>query len=252
MSGYPSQHKRRSRRGPVLVVAGDRHTLASLRQSLAALGFESISTTQTHGQGLERIQTRSFPLIVYEATTTNISVRDFVIAARRMDQESTLIALSSAPRIDDVFELLKVGTRSFLVTPFTTETLEEVIDRAVLGPPFSDAILDAADRDAALAALILNNLYRLATASRHSRDFGSVTAGVLQYRSALIESVELARMFSLGGDLVLREKIIDACIVRGQTAATRLGRTRKRLQLQRGQKVKPKSPRKEQASRRPQ
>ena len=34
---------------------------------------------------------------------------------------------------------------------------------------------------------------------------------------------------------ISREKIIDACILRAQTAATRLGRTRLRLKLQRGQ-----------------
>lgn len=209
--------------------------MASLRQSLVSLGFDSISGAQTHAQGLERIQTRTFPLIIFEAGATNIPTREFAIAARRLDEDSTLIALSGAPRIDDVFELLKVGARSFLVTPFTTETLEEVIGRAVLGPPFSDAILDAADRDAALAALILNNLYRLATAMRHHRDFASYSGHVSQYRSALLESTELAKLFSLGGDAVLREKIVEACIVRAQTAATRLGRTRKRLQLKRVQ-----------------
>lgn len=227
--------RRKLRGGPVLVVAGDRHVMSSLRQSLASLGFESISGAANHGQALDRVRTRTFPLILFEAGDTNLPTRDFVLAVRRLDEESTLIALSAAPRIDDVFELLKVGARSFLVTPFTTVTLEEVVSRAVLGPPFSDVILDASDRDAALAALVLNNLYRLATAMRHARAFSTFGGHVQAYRAALHESSELARLFSLGGDAVLREKLVEACILRAQTAATRLGRTRLRLKRQRGQ-----------------
>ena len=223
----------RLRQGPTLIVASDRHLGPQIRQSLSGLGFKSISVAISHGQALERLRDRHFPLVLFEATASNVAPKDFVIAAKNLEQDSTLIALSNEPRIDQVFELLSLGTRSFLVLPFTSDVLESVVSRAVYGPPFSDAILEAVDRDGALAALILNSLYRLATAMRHARDFSTFLSNVEAYRRALVESVELAKTFSLGGNDVLREKIVDACIIRGQTAATRLGRTRKRLQLKR-------------------
>lgn len=213
----------------VLVVCAKGGTSSQLRQALKALGFSQISATATHVQALERSKIRPFTHIVFEAKSTDMSAHDFVTALFEQDPEQIMIAISDQPRIDDVFGLLRAGARGFLVPPFTTIMLEEVLTQATEGPALSEAVLNAPDRNAAFTAVILNNLYRLSVAMRQAREFESAARDVKNFNYQLRESVELAQLFCEGGDIDLRDKIVEGCINRAKDAATRLGRLRKRL-----------------------
>ena len=174
-----------------------------------------------------------FTLVVFDALSTDMPTIDFVNQALELDENMLLIPLSGEPQVDDVFGLLRSGARGFVVLPFTVDTLEEVLVRAQDGPPLSDAVLNAPDRNAALVAVILNNLYRTSVLMRQAREFDSAKRDLEKQQYAFIESVELAGLFAEGTEEELVEAIIEACIARANTAATRLGRTRKRLRDQR-------------------
>ncbi len=218
----------------VMVISKSGQLSNQLRSTLKSIGFTKLTACSSHVAGIDRIKGRTYPLIVFEAQPTDMPTHDFVKQALELDPKSVLIAISNEPRIDDVFGLLRAGARGFVVSPFTIDALEMVIVRADEGPPMSDAILQAPDRNAALVAVVLNNLYRLTVLMRQSREFDSAKKDVGRYKCAFSESMELARMFCESGDEdVLRERVIEDCLSRANSASSRLGRTRQRLQKER-------------------
>lgn len=215
----------------VLVLHSSGTISNQLRQGLKTLGFVKISAAPSHVTALDRIKGRNFELLLFDASETDMPVVEFVQQAFELDNTSTMIAISGEPRVDDVFGLLRAGARGFLVLPFTTDMLEQVLGRAKDGPPMSEAVLNAPDRNAALVAVILNNLYRLSVLLRQSHEFASAKKEAERQSYAFAESVELAKLFCEGGDHALLEKIIDGCIDRANVGSSRLGRTRKKLKV---------------------
>ena len=217
----------------VLVVTGNGTTSNQVRQAIKTIGFSSVAAAPTHLAALDKIRSRDFPLILFDAVSTGMPTVDFVTQTMAMDPNCIMIPLSGEPQVDDVFGLLRNGARGFLALPFTVTTLEDVVMRATEGPPLSDAVLNAPDRNAALVGVVLNNLYRTSVLMRQAREFPTAAKELERQQIMLVESMDLARLFCEGGDESLLEKIIEGCINRANTAATRLGRTRQRLKKQR-------------------
>jgi DNA-binding NarL/FixJ family response regulator len=217
----------------VLVVVSNGTSSNQVRQALKTVGFSSVSASPTHMAALDKIRSRDFPLILFEATSQDIPCVDFVKQTLEMDPNSIMVPISGEPQVDDVFGLLRAGARGFLALPFTVDTLEDVVMRATEGPPLSDAVLNAPDRNAALTGVILNNLYKVSVLMRQAREFPTAARELDRQQIMLAESVDMARLFAEGGDEQLVEKIVEGCIGRANTAATRLGRTRQRLKKQR-------------------
>src|SRR5262249_17740033 len=149
---------------------------------------------------LDRLRGRQFHLIVFEAAGIGMPTADFVRQAIKIDPEIVLVACSTEPRIDDVFSLLKLGARGMVIPPFTVDVFESAIMRAAQGPPFSKAVLDTPDRNAALVGVVLNNFYRLTVRMRQARKFTSAAREVEQYRCSFHEAMELAKIFCEGGN----------------------------------------------------
>jgi len=200
---------------------------------MKSIGFTQITTAASHIQGIEKTKVRNFSHIIFDAKSSDMPTFDFVTQMLSLDEKSIMVAISDQPRIDDVFGLLKLGARGFIIPPFTAEMLESVLLQATNGPALSDAVLASPDRNAAFTSIILNNMYRLTVAMRQSKEYPTAARDVKNYSTYLRESVELAQLFCEGGESNLREKIIEGCINRAQDAATRLGRLRKKLKKER-------------------
>jgi ActR/RegA family two-component response regulator len=217
----------------VLIICGNGTTSSQLRQALKTLGFAQMSVAPSHVAAIERVKTRPFTHIIFDAKQTDMPPLEFVSQIMAIENSAIMVAISEQPRIDDVFSLLRAGARHFIVPPFNTETVEEVFTRASDAPALSEAVLNAPDRNGAFTAVILNNLYRLSVSMRQAREFQSAVRDVRNYKCQLQESLELALLFCEGNENDLREKIVEGCLSRAKDAATRLGRLRKRLSKQR-------------------
>lgn len=217
----------------VLVVTANGTTSNQVRQAIKTCGFSSVSAAPSHIAAIDKIRSRDFPLILFDAVPSGMPTVDFVVQTLEMDPNSIMIPISGEPQVDDVFGLLRNGARGFLALPFTVTTLEDVVMRATEGPPLSDAVLNAPDRNAALVGVVLNNLYRVSVLMRQAREFPSAARELERQQIMLVESMDLARLFCEGGDEALLDKIVEGCINRANTAATRLGRTRQKLKKQR-------------------
>lgn len=217
----------------ILVVCAQGSTSGQVRQALKSIGYAHVVSAPSHLQGINKTRLRNFSHVIFDAKPTDMPTFDFVQQMLELDEKCALIAISEQPKIDDVFGLLRLGAKGFVVPPFTIEVLESVVHQSTEGPPLSDAVLNSPDRNGAFTSVILNNLYRLTVAMRQAHEFPTAEREVKIYNYSLRESVELAQLFCEGGEDELREKIIEGCLNRAKDAATRLGRLRKRLKKER-------------------
>lgn len=221
------------RKMATLLVCSDTDTRHNVRQALVALGFSDVTSASSHSIGVTRVKSKKFDLILFDAKASTIPTPDFVEEARQRNKDSTLIALSSEPRIDDVFGLLRFGTHGFVVLPLSSDVLEAEIERAQSGAPLNKHILDAPDRNTAFSGMLLTQLDRIAALMRQSRKYQSAERELPDKMALLEESVYLAKLFAEGGEDTLLEYLKEEFIKRVDRPATRLGRARKRLDKQR-------------------
>ncbi len=222
--------KTRSRISTLVVAKQGGNSFLQIRTALCSMGLTHISYAQSHVNALERVHSRNYELIIFEAHGIDMPTVDFVTQAAAVDPNTVMIAISNQPKIDDIFSLLRAGARGFIVPPFSLDAFESTIMRAAEGPAFSQHVLDAEDRNAALVGVVLNNFYRLTVRMRQARNFPTAAREVERYRASFLESLEMACIFCEDGDAVtLMVRIQEECASRSEQASSRLGRMRQKL-----------------------
>lgn len=216
-------------RASILVVESDPNDRNLMRSVLKSLGIGSFTDVPNHATAIEKFQERKITHIIFDARKTNIPTKDFL--ARILEMDSSVIAIPSSndPNIDEVFDLLVMGARGYLVKPFTVETVEIGLAMATKGEPMAEAVLTAKDRNEALVAIMMGSLDKAATILRQATQFETARRDIPKAFSALKRSAELAKTFCKGGDMGLLSALEKFCLERSQGPATKLGRLRKKL-----------------------
>ena len=228
-SSLPVLTSKERQRASILVVESDPSIRNRLRQTLISLDIGHISDAPDHITALKKIEERHFSHLLFETKKSNMPLKDFLQSAMEFDNRTIAIASSYEPTVDDVFDLLIMGARSFLVKPFTTESVDEAIIWASKGEPISDSILYAKNRNEALASLVLNSLGKLTVIMRQSHTFETARRELPKRQAALRRAVEIARMFAQGGEDALLEAMVEYSLARSEEPASRLGKVRKML-----------------------
>ncbi len=256
MSGFEALYKKSKapvlsaterRKAEILIVDSDPQIRQTMRQSLMGLGFGTLSDAPDHVVALEKIEDRHFTHIIFEAKSLRISAKEFLSRALELDPQMVTLPASYEPTVDDVFDLLIQGARGFIVKPFTAESLDIGLIMATKGEPISDAVLNARNRNEALAALILSSLDKLAVLMRQAGQFETAKRELPKRALGLRRSVDLGNTFAKGGPLMLRETLIDLCIERSNGPASRLGRFRKRIDIKKKRGDRNRGPSQEEA-----
>ena len=214
----------------VLVVENDSDDASHMREALKGLGFTSISDAPNHHIALEKISSRQFTHLIFDAKKiSNYPMKDWLTKVFEIDASIIAIPASANPNIDDVFDLLVIGARGYLVKPFTFEGVDSAVIMATKGEPLSDKVLGAKDRNEALVAMMMTSVDRLATVFRQSKQFETAKRALPNAVAALARSADLAHTFAKGGEDGLIKALENFCIKQSHGPATRLGRLRKRL-----------------------
>lgn len=216
-------------RASLLVVETDPNDRNLIRTVLKSLGYGAFTDVPNHSAAIEKFQERKITHIIFDARKTNIPTKDFLAKILEMDRSVIAIPSSHDPNIDEVFDLLVMGARGYLVKPFTIDTVEIGIAMATKGEPMSDAVLNAKDRNEALVAIMMGSLDKAATTLRQATQFETAKRDIPKAFSSLRRSAELAKTFCKGGDEGLLTALEKFCLERSQGPATKLGRLRKRL-----------------------
>lgn len=200
-----------------------------MRTMLKGLGFTSIIESPNHLASLEKFEGRKFTHIIFDAKKGNYPVRDWFTQVIEFAPSIIAIPSSANPSVDDVFELLLLGARGYLVKPFTRDTLDLSVVMATKGEPIADCVKQAKDRNEALVAIMMSSLDRLATVQRQASQFETARREVPRAQAALRRAQDLALTFAKGGEDGLIRALERFCVEKSRGPATRLGRLRKRL-----------------------
>jgi DNA-binding NarL/FixJ family response regulator len=216
-----------------LVIESDNQDRDSIRKGLKTIGVNKVYVTSDHYAGLNAIQLRHFTHIIFTCNTTNMSAAEFIRQALELSPRAVAVASSSEPQADDVFDLLRLGARGFLVKPFSGDALDSAIVLATKGNPLPDAVLHAKNRNEAFAALMAAAIDKCSDLLRQSAQYNSAKIELAQSRAKAHNIVRIARMFSQGGEEKLLESIVTLFISISEGPATQLGRLRHRLKQKR-------------------
>jgi DNA-binding NarL/FixJ family response regulator len=231
-SGITMSQAERSR-SSILVVESDGNDRNNMRMALKALGYGSISDAPNHAAALEKMSQKKYTHLIFEAKRTNMPAKEFL--HKVLEGCDTIIALPSSyePNVDDVFDLLIMGAKGYLVKPFTQDTVEQALATASKGEPISEAVLNAKDRNEALVAILMGSIDKAATVLRQAQQFETARREIPRAVASMHRSAELAKTFAKGGHPALMEAMEKFCIERSKGPATKLGRLRKRLKTTR-------------------
>lgn len=218
----------------ILLVEPDPHERNLLRNTLRSLGFSVVSDSPNHLAALEKFEGRKFSHIIFDAKKGNYPIKDWFTQVLEIAPNIIGIPTSANPNVDDVFDLLLLGAKGYLVKPFTRETVDLSVIMATKGEPIPDIVKQARDRNEALVAIIMSSLDRLATVYRQSKQFETAERELPRAMEALRRSSDLAVTFAKGGEEGLMDALERFCVEKSRGPATRLGRLRKRLSTTRG------------------
>jgi DNA-binding NtrC family response regulator len=218
----------------ILIVEQDANDRNNLRTAMKNLGFGSFSDAPSHMNGVEKLGERHFTHVIFNARETNMPVQAFVKKVMEATPDVVMIPSSNEPNVDDVFDLLIMGCKGFLVKPFTVDTVEEALVHATKGDPIADVVLQAKDRNEALVAILMQCLDKTATTMRQAQQFETAKKELPKSIRMLQRSSELALTFCKNGETGMLDAIEKFCLERSKGPATRLGRLRKRLKNTRG------------------
>ncbi len=221
----------------IMVVEPDRNDRQNFRTAIKTLGFGDFTDVPNHGVGLEKLQERKITHIIFDAKKTNMPPKEFLAKCLELDPNLVLIPASFEPNVDDVFDMLIMGARGFLVKPFTVETCDASIVSASKGEPIADVVKQAKDRNEALVAILMSSLDKVATILRQAQQFDTAKREVPKAMRTFQRSAELAQTFAKDGQDGLFEALEKFCIERSKGPATRLGRLRKKLKTKPGGKA---------------
>ena len=213
----------------ILVVEPDPTDRNLLRTTLKGLGFTSIAESPNHLASLEKFEGRKFSHIIFDAKKGNYPMKEWFTQVMEIAPHIVAIPSSVNPNVDDVFELLLLGAKGYLVKPFTRDTLDVAVVMATKGEPIPDCVKQARDRNEALVAIMMNSLDRLATVHRQSKQFETAQRELPRAQAALRRASDLALTFAKGGEDGLVHALERFCVEKSRGPATRLGRLRKRL-----------------------
>ena len=226
-SPYALSTKER-RQACILIVDSDTSMRNSLRQALISLGFDDLTDAADNAAALEKLGEKEFTHIIFEAKNTSMPAAEFLM--RVLEKNNLLITVPTSwqPTLDDVFDLIISGARGYIVKPFTSGSIDEVLVWATKGEPLSEAILHTRDRNEALASLVLEALDRAAIVLKQSGRFQTAKYEVPKRMAVLRRTMEMARTFAKGGDPELRSTLVEVAIERSENLESRYAGFRKR------------------------
>jgi len=226
-----TEHQRRA--SSMLIVEPVEAERPVTHNAIQSLRFGSVSVTDSFANALERFRERRFTHVLFSTADNSMPGPAFVANLLENDPRVIAVPCSRDPRTEEVFELLQVGARGFIVKPFTPEMLDIGISHATNGEPISDVVLQAKDRNEAFAALIAGCLDRLAVALRQGRQYEGARREAARLKEVLQNTIRLSHMFCQGGPERFSRDLETFMLKIGGGPASRLGRLRRKLKTKR-------------------
>jgi len=217
----------------VCVVGKETAVTNPLKRALKVTGFHNVFVIN----GFENLTTRSrvddANVVFVHLDGSEGEVRHYLEECSHLESAPPTILVTDRMDVDNLFSFLALGTKAFLILPFSVSSMEEVVSFAQHAPPLDKELLSFENRNKAFSHCILNNLEKTSRALRKRVDQIISDKEYSVYSGAFRHSARLAKSFRRGSDEDLRDEIVRTIISRAKRLDTRLQRTRRRLQKER-------------------
>jgi CheY-like chemotaxis protein len=216
-----------------LVVGTNKAAMSSLRSALKSIGIQAVTPYATFTEALDAGKSGTTTHILFDVKVDDMPGTDFVRSVIAANPKCILIAMTENPGPDNVFDLLRAGAKGFLIMPPTLSGVESVLVAATSGPPLSETILLADDRNEAFMTLALNLFYRARTARKEMRTGSAANQMYTRSMLGLNAAMATARMFAEGGEAQLLQTLVEMLVKKASAEKSRLSEVRKNLRTQR-------------------
>ena len=101
--------------------------------TLTKLGYDNVSEAANGREGLDRLGSNGADVIITDWNMPEMNGIEFIRALRSMDGKQNLpvLMVTTNAAKDDIVEALRVGVNSYVVKPFTPETMKEKIEAVI-------------------------------------------------------------------------------------------------------------------------
>jgi len=114
----------------VLVVDDDDHMRLALKESLSKAGY-AVSMAEDGIKAVEEIDRRMFDLVITDVKMPRINGTDLLKHIRRKLPFMPVILITAYGTVQDAVKVIKGGAYDYIQKPFNTDTLYDVVKRAL-------------------------------------------------------------------------------------------------------------------------
>lgn len=102
-----------------------------IKNTLKQLGYPNTDEAEDGDKALEMVRNAPFDLVVSDWNMPNMSGLDLLKAIRQDPKLSALpvLMVTTEAEMDHILEAIRSGVNSYILKPFTPETMKEKIDK---------------------------------------------------------------------------------------------------------------------------
>ncbi len=100
--------------------------------TLKQLGYPNVDEADDGDKALEKVRHEPFDLVISDWNMPKMNGLDLLKAIRQDPKLSTLpvLMVTTEAEMDHILEAIRSGVNSYILKPFTAETMKEKIDKA--------------------------------------------------------------------------------------------------------------------------
>jgi two-component system response regulator FlrC len=121
-------------REKILVVDDEPQMLIAVNEALKRKGY-SVSTASSGTEALCRIKEQYHHLVITDVRMPEVSGLDLLKQTKTMAPQTPVILLTAYGTVQDAVDAMRIGAFDYLLKPFSSESLEQVVDRALASSP---------------------------------------------------------------------------------------------------------------------
>jgi two-component system chemotaxis response regulator CheY len=102
-----------------------------IKNTLKQLGYPNTDEAEDGEKALEKVRNEPFDLVVSDWNMPNMNGLDLLKAIRQDPKLSALpvLMVTTEAEMDHILEAIRSGVNSYILKPFTPETMKEKIDK---------------------------------------------------------------------------------------------------------------------------
>jgi len=125
-------------REKILVVDDEPQMLIAVNEALKRKGY-SVSTASSGTEALCRLKEQYHHLVITDVRMPEVSGIDLLKKTKTIAPQTPVILLTAYGTIQDAVDAMRIGAFDYLLKPCSSESLEQVVDRALASSPSKDS-----------------------------------------------------------------------------------------------------------------